>query len=110
MNKITALLPGLIKSGGIVAQVAGGEVQKIVSVVTNAVTVLQFVSGGVGLLFFAWGAIQILSAGLSPSQANQGKQTMMFAALGLALVLVASTLLRALFNGISGTEIPSVNG
>jgi hypothetical protein len=34
----------------------------------------------------------------------------MFAAIGLALVLVASTLLRALFNGIGGTEIPSVNG
>jgi hypothetical protein len=110
MYELTALLPGFIRSGSTVAQVAGGDVQKIVSVVTNAVSALQLVSGGVGLIFFAWGAFQILTAGMAYDQATKGKQTMMFAAIGLALVLVASTLLRALFNGIGGTEIPSVNG
>lgn len=96
--------------GSTLAQVAGGDVQKIVQVVTNAVSALQLVSGGIALVFFAWGGIQIATAGMSYDQASKGKQTMMFAAIGLALVLVASILLRALFNGIAGTDIPNVNG
>lgn len=110
MNEITVFLPRLMRPGVVVAQTAGGDIQKIITVVTNAVTALQLISGGVGLVFFAWGAFQILTAGMAYDQATKGKQTMMFAAIGLALVLVASTLLRALFNGIAGTEIPSVNG
>ncbi len=94
----------------VLGQVAGSDVQKIVQVVTNAVSALQLVSGGVALVFFAWGAIMIATAGMSHDQVMRGKQTMMFAAIGLALVLVSSTLLRALFNGIAGTDIPNVNG
>lgn len=113
MNDLFTTLPSLrlfLPPGGVVAQVASGDVQKIVQIVTNAVSALQLVSGGIALVFFAWGAIQIASAGMSYDQASKGKQTMMFAAIGLALVLVASTLLRALFNGIAGTDIPNVNG
>ncbi len=110
MNDMTVLLPRLMRLDDIVAQAAGGDIQKIVTVVTNAVNALQLVSGGVGLIFFAWGAFQILTAGMAYDQATKGKQTMMFAAIGLALVQVASTLLRALFNGIGGTEIPNING
>lgn len=110
MNQLQSYLPFEDVLSGSLAQVAGGDVQKIVQVITNAVSALQLVSGGVALIFFAWGAIQIATAGMGYDQASKGKQTMMYAAIGLALVLVASTLLRALFNGIAGTDIPNVNG
>jgi hypothetical protein len=85
------------------------DVTKIINLINTGITFLQMIGGAVGFLFFCWGAIQITTSGWRYQQADRGKETMVYAMLGLGLLLIGGTIVRLILTAM-GANIPLPTG
>lgn len=98
-----------------------GQQNQTVADIIRAVTgAFQILAGGVATVMVLWGAFKILTAGGEPKKFEEGKHTIVYAAIGLAIVflaggvvsLVASFLGDAGINTderLGGSHAPAVN-
>jgi len=68
------------------------------------------VGGGIIIIFIAWGAILYLTAYGNEERAQKGKSTLVWAIIGLSVILLARVLVGELNRFLTGqTNIPSPN-
>jgi Type IV secretion system pilin len=85
------------------------DATKVIQLFQNGITFLQLISGAVCLFFFIWGAVMYATAGMSFERAREGKEGMIKAVAGLALVLIGGTILQAVINGLGSNVTVPVN-
>ena len=69
---------------------------------TNLATIILGTSGSLALLMFIVGGIQYIMAGGNAKYAAKAKDTLMYAALGLVIVLFAGALIKFLVKSLTG--------
>lgn len=90
---LAATLDDPLGSGGNINLVIGRLVQALLGVV-----------GALALLMFVWGGFQWLTSMGSPDKVKKGKDTLIWAAIGIAIIMMAYTLVRAVVTALqSGT-------
>ena len=61
---------------------------------TNAITLLMSLIGGLSLIFVIVGALQIVLGGGNPARLKQGRETIIFAAVGIVVSIGAYAILK----------------
>jgi amino acid transporter len=74
-------------------------------VIANVITVFLGVVGAIALIFFIWGGFLWLTSGGSPERVQKGRQTLVWATLGLILIFASYGITRAVFQAIAGESI-----
>jgi len=73
-------------------------------IIGRVIKALLGISGAVALLMFVWGGFQWLISGGSPDKIKKGKDTLLWAALGLVIIFTSYTIVTAVITAItSGT-------
>ena len=73
-------------------------------VVANLITALLGITGALALLMFVWGGVQWLTSGGAPDKVKKGKDTLIWATIGLAVIIMAYALVKAVVTALeSGT-------
>ncbi len=74
------------------ATTTSGSVTQIVSFIQSVVQVLITLAGTIAVGFFAWGGIGYITSSGNPDNLEKSKKTILYAAIGLAVVLGAFVL------------------
>lgn len=74
-------------------------------IIANIISVVLGVTGAIALLFFVWGGIQMLISGGSPDKVKKGRDTLMWAILGLIVIFGSYGIVEAIFKAMSGQSI-----
>lgn len=77
------------------------------SIIGRVISAILGISGSVALLMFVWGGFQWLIAGGNSARIKKGKDTLMWAALGLAVIVGAYALVNTV---VTALETGSVAG
>jgi hypothetical protein len=88
------------------SEVAGLFANKHCNPNSLAVNIIQFVlaiSGMAAVLFIVVGGFQYILGGASPDNAKKGKQTLLYAVLGLVIVLLAYTIVAVVQFSVGNT-------
>lgn len=76
------------------------------SVIGTLIKALLGISGSVALLMFVWGGFQWLISAGNPDRIKKGKETLIWAAIGLAVIFGAYALVNAVIKALeSGTVV-----
>lgn len=67
----------------------GPQNQTVADIIRSVVGAFQILAGGVATVMVLWGAFKILTAGGEPKKFEEGKHTIIYAAVGLAIVFLA---------------------
>lgn len=80
-----------------------GTVPELIQAIVGA---FQILAGGVATVMVLWGAFKILTAGGEPKKFEEGKHTIVYAAIGLAIVFLAGGVVSLVANvlGDAGIE------
>ena len=70
-------------------------------VIGNIIQALLGITGALALLMFVWGGFQWLISGGSPERVKKGKDTLIWATLGIVIIITAYTLVYAIVSGLS---------
>ncbi len=73
--------------------------------IANVIKVFLGVVGAIALIFFIWGGFQMLTSGGNSERVSKGRDTLMWAALGLIIVFGSYGITRAIFQAIFGESI-----
>lgn len=86
-----------------------GTVPELIQAIVGA---FQILAGGVATVMVLWGAFKILTAGGEPKKFEEGKHTIVYAAIGLAIVFLAGGVVSLVANllGDAGIETNVVPG
>ncbi len=63
--------------------------------------VILSVVGSIALLMFIWGGFQWLSSAGEPDRVKKGKETLKWAVIGLAVILMAYVMVNAVVSGLT---------
>ena len=74
------------------ATTPSGSVNQIVSFIQSVVQVLITIAGAVSVGFFVWGGIGYITSSGHPDNLDRSKKTILYSAVGLAVVLGAFVL------------------
>ena len=95
------LLPSIVWSAELTNPLGTTDVRIVIGRLIQA---LLGVTGAIALLMFVWGGFQWLISGGTPEKVKKGKETLIWAIIGLAVILGAymliSTLVIAFNSGI----------
>jgi hypothetical protein len=76
------------------------------SVIARIITALLGITGSVALLMFVWGGFQWLVSAGKPEKIQKGKDTLIWAAIGLAVIFGAYTLVNVVVSALEkGTAV-----
>lgn len=75
---------------------------EVSSIVAKVISTLLGIIGGLTLLMFVWGGFQWLTSAGSPEKVKNGMQTMVWAVIGVMLVLASYLLLSTFLNFLTG--------
>lgn len=76
----------------------------------NLAMTIRNVSVAVGVFAFMWGALQYTTSGGSPHQLEMGKTAMRASAVGVAAIVLASTLIGIVFSALGGGAAAAAGG
>jgi hypothetical protein len=65
---------------------------------TSVINILLYVSGGLAVLFIILGGYQYITSGAAPENAKKGKKTLVYAVIGLILVVLSFTIVQVVTN------------
>ncbi len=74
-------------------------------IIANIVSVILGVVGAIALMFFVWGGVLMLISGGSPEKTKKGRDTLMWATLGLIIIFGSFGIVRAIFQAMGGESI-----
>ena len=74
------------------AYAQSGDIGKIQTFIENVIQVLVTLSGLIAAAFFVWGGIGYITSSGNPEQLEKSKKTILYSAIGLAIVLGAFVL------------------
>jgi non-ribosomal peptide synthetase component F len=74
-------------------------------VIGNIIQALLGVTGALALLMFVWGGFQWLISGGSADRVKKGKDTLIWATIGLVVIILAYTLVSAVVTGLTTGSI-----
>ena len=86
---------------------AGEDVSKVQSFIQSVIQVLVTIAGLVSAGFFVWGGIGYITSSGNPESLDRSKKTILYSAIGLAIVLgsyVLSNIVTQLATGSFGTN------
>lgn len=75
------------------------------SIIGNVIKAILGLSGSIALLVFVWGGIQLLTSGGSPKRIDQGKKSIQWASIGLAVMLAAYFMVQTLISVLSAGTV-----
>ena len=84
-----------------------GDVSKVQSFIQSVIQVLVTIAGLVSAGFFVWGGIGYITSSGNPESLDRSKKTILYSAIGLAIVLgsyVLSNIVTQLATGSFGTN------
>ena len=81
------------------------KVNSIPEFIGNIIKALLGLSGSIALLMFVWGGIQWLISGGKPEMIKKGKDTIIWAFLGLVVIFTAYTLVSVVVKALAGDSI-----
>ena len=64
---------------------------------TNILNVLLWFGGGVAVMFIVVGAIQLVTSGGEPEKTKRGRQTLVFALIGLVVMIMAAIIVQTVY-------------
>jgi hypothetical protein len=76
--------------------------QTIAAVLQNVITFLQYIGAPIAVIMVLVGAFQMITSAGNPEQYGKGRETLIWAAVGFAIVLLAggiATLISNILNG-----------
>lgn len=76
----------------------GPQNQTVADIIQAVVNAFQILAGGVATVMVLWGAFKILTAGGEPKKFEEGKHTIVYAAVGLAIVFLAGGVVSLVAN------------
>lgn len=84
----------------------GPQNQTVADIIKAVTGAFQIFAGGVATVMVLWGAFKILTAGGDPKKYEAGKHTIIYAAIGLAIVFLAGGVVTLVADilGKSGIE------
>ncbi|MBI4087698.1 MAG: hypothetical protein HY434_02605 [Candidatus Liptonbacteria bacterium] len=86
--------------GGLLNPLSGCDL----SCITDKITDFLFVIGGpIAAIMVLWGGFQIMTAAGDPEKFTKGRQTILYAAIGLVVILLAKSVQGLIF-GIFGVQ------
>lgn len=83
----------------------GPQNQTVADIIRAVVGAFQILAGGVATVMVLWGAFKILTAGGEPKKFEEGKHTIVYAAIGLAIVFLAGGVVSLVANLLGGAGI-----
>lgn len=103
------LLTELIAVSPVFAQATGGDVSQIQSFIKSVIQVLVTLAGLVSVGFFVWGGFGYITSSGNPESLDKSKKTILYSAIGLAIVLGAFVLSNIVAQ-LAGTAFGSTTG
>lgn len=103
--KKTALLIALLSIAPMAAQAQSltnplGTVD-IPTIVGRLISAILGITGALALLMFVWGGVQWLTSGGAPDKVKKGKDTLIWATVGLAVIIMAYALVSAIVGALT---------
>ncbi len=86
------ILSSLMVPQAVFAQVVGGGVSQIQSFIQSVIQTLITLAGLVSVGFFVWGGFGYITSSGNPESLDRSKKTILYSAVGLAIVLGAFVL------------------
>jgi TRAP-type C4-dicarboxylate transport system permease small subunit len=86
---------------------AGEDVSKVQSFIQSVIQVLVTLAGLISAGFFVWGGVGYITSSGNPESLDRSKKTILYSAIGLAIVLgsyVLSNIVTQLATGSFGTN------
>ena len=71
----------------------------------SLIKVLLGISGALALLMFVWGGIQWLISSGDPTKIKKGKDTLIWATLGLVIIFSSYVLVTAVIKALAGASV-----
>ncbi len=109
MKKIGTFLltGGLFLATSLPVLATDGDVSKVETFITNVVQILVTIAGAISVGFFVWGGIGYITSSGNPEHLDRAKKTILYSAIGLAIVLgatVISNIVSQTAGGAFGTN------
>lgn len=95
-----AALPFVVRAGDELAAPFGGADQPIF-IIAAIIQALLGVVGAATLLVFIWGGFQMIFSGGQEEKITKGRSTLVWAVVGLAIILSSYSILQYTFNVLS---------
>ena len=86
-------------------KLTGGPQQLIGRIINAALGIV----GSLALLMFVWGGLLWMTSAGSEEKVKQGREILIWATAGLALVFFSYVLVRFVIGSLTGTDLPSAN-
>ena len=80
------------------------KLDQLLEVVVNYGTILMGVSGAVALIFFIWGGIQLLMSGGASDRVTSGKNSIVYATIGLIIIFGSFTAVKFILELLGVTK------
>ena len=82
---------------------SGGDATKgpLTENALNILRVLLWFGGAVTVLFIVVGGLQIITSGGEPEKARRGRSTMVFALIGLVVVILSAVIIQLVYNYVN---------
>lgn len=74
-------------------------------IIGRAIKAILGIIGSIALVMFIWGGFQILTAGGSADQVKKGKETLLWATIGLLVIFLSYALVSAVIKAITGQPL-----
>ncbi len=101
---ITLLLPVAAEAQTLTNPLGTTNINVVIGRIVKA---LLGISGAIALLMFVWGGFQWLISQGSPDKVKKGKDTLIWASIGLAVIFAAYTLVSAVIAALSSGNVPN---
>jgi len=106
------------------AQITGGQIQRIGSVpistrgifelLAQVINILLLIAGVIAFLFLLWGGFQYLTAGSNEDQATSGRKIIINAIIGIVIIFFSYSLVHFVINqlgsGAGGGNVQTIPG
>ncbi|MFH0853810.1 MAG: pilin [bacterium] len=110
MNKITATLALFILLLPLIVAAQGSDValpnpiscNTLLCVFVNAIKLVLGALGLFGLVMFIWGGVNMMTSAGNPEKVQKAKETLVWATLGLIIILGSWVILRFVLNTVVG--------
>lgn len=77
--------------------------QTMAAVLQNVITFLQFIGAPIAIIMVLWGAFEMITSAGDPEKYTKGRETLIWAAIGFAIVLIAGGFASLISNILNGS-------
>ena len=78
-----------------------GTISDVPSLVSNIIATILGIVGALALLMFVWGGLMWMTSGGNREKVQKGKNTLVWATIGLLVIFASYSILRAIFGAFT---------